>query len=393
LAAFDPLMTRKNLEQLAIVALLSAPLAVALVAHRDPPATERHAGSEADVAPVVEVALADLLAAPEEGEESVACPAPEVLAAPAPAVATSAMLLVRGGELVLSTAPDPAWGEGAIRSLRQGARFSARRRVAEGRLPPALAGLIGSDVVVHEPGGGTCVATVGEPALLGEEFGELYWEEDGATPDVDLNVRARGLLEEPLALVAALDGPRPCGDGIAWPADAAPPTTFVRAPLRIDEEDALRDRLRTLVAAEPEYAALRRDYRSLRAELPAGERAQLEVFSRYVDRRLEIRPWRELGGDRRLVVVELRDDAGMCEDSFYADARSTWLYEQEGDDLRRLDQRPDFDVEVLIDADHDGALEWLFTVEGVGDGLELGGDVDGLEEGAGLYVPFLGCPC
>lgn len=383
-------MTRKNLEHLAIAALLSAPLALALVAHRDPPAMERCAEP---AAPVVEVALTDVMA-PEEGEEAIACPAPEEPEALAlSASATSAMLLVRGGELVLSTAPDPAWGQGAIRSLRQGARFSARRGVERGRLPVALDRLVGRDVVVYEPGGGTCVATVGEPALLGEEFGELYWEEDGATPDVDLNVRARGLLEEPLALVAALDGPRPCGDGIAWPADAAPPTTFVRDSLGLDDEDALVDRLRTLVAAEPEYAALRRDYRRQRAELPAGERAQLERFSRYVDRRLEVRPWRQLGGERRLVVVELRDDHDLCDDSFYAYAKASWLYAVEGDSYRRLDQVPGFDIEVLIDADHDGALEWMRTVEGIGDGLELGGDVDGLEEDAGLYVPFLGCPC
>ncbi|MEZ4381932.1 MAG: hypothetical protein R3A79_11345 [Nannocystaceae bacterium] len=390
-------MTRKKLEHVAIVALLCAPLALALVADRDPAATESCADDAATQPATVEVALSEVIggdSAPAQVAAAPVCPEPAAPSEPAdaPADGTGQMLLVRGGELVLTTAPDPAWGQGAIRSARQGARFSARRGVAAERLPVALQGLVGREFVVHEPGGGTCVATVGEPALFGEEFGDLYWEEEGA-PGIDLDARARELLGEPLALVAALDGPRQCGDGIAWPAEAAAPTTFVRAELRRAQEDALAARLRVLVAAEPEYASLRRDYLEFRGELLADERTELESFAGYVDRRLEIRPWRQLGGDRRLVVVELRDDGGPCGDSFYADAKATWLYEQDGADLRRLDQIPDFDVEVLVDGDHDGALEWMHTVEGVGDGLELGGDIDGLEEGAGLDVPFLGCPC
>jgi hypothetical protein len=93
------------------------------------------------------------------------------------------------------------------------------------------------------------------------------------------------------------------------------------------------------------------------------------------------------------VVVEPRHPHDLCDDSFYAYAKASWLYEVAGDEIRRLDQVPGFDIEVLLDADRDGALEWMRTVEGIGDGLELGGDVDGLEEDAGLYVPFLGCPC
>ncbi|MCB9707093.1 MAG: hypothetical protein H6711_34950 [Myxococcales bacterium] len=383
-----------KLDNLFVAAVVTVPLALALLAQRAPEAVDADPRISAPIdvaaaAPEVEVDLAELCgeaAATDDGaapELDVECPIGHV--EPAPEAESAALGLVYEGKLVIRADVDRRWASGVIHHTYQDGSFTAWRGVAHERLPAAIAAMRGTSVVVHGAEGRSCVAEIGELSIYAEEFGDIFWSEAEVPTRSERRAHARTMLEEPLALVATLKGAAPCGDGLAWPIDAAPPVTYTRAPLDESARAALRSRVLPLLADEHEYREMAAGYASYLVELGPEEAEESGSWDDFVGRRLEVIGWREVGGPRRLLAVELRDEYVGCGDGF--DGEAAWLFEVVDGELRRLPQPGAFDIKVMLDADHDGALEHLSQV---GDSLTLAGDVPAKRA---FDVPFIGCPC
>ncbi len=397
-------MSRNKLEALAIGALLLVPIALSFAAHRRPVATECAAPPVLESFELAAVVLepvpvvVDCAEVEGEGEPAIE---PEDTRGPgfedeagvlmaSQSEGGTRMLLARDGELVLSIDPEGSWGRGAIDSSYDGQTFRARRAVAEDRLPESMTELLGRDVVVHEIGGGRCAAKIAAFSLYAEVWGEIWAPNEWSVQPpsrAERRAHARDVMEFPSALVAALSGPRPCAAGIAWPAEAAPPVTYVREILQPKAEAELVARIVPQLAAEPEFAQLRREYGEYRSEIDSeGSRERIGNFSSYVDTNIAVHSWQSREDRRSLVIVELRDPTVGCGLGF-AD-RAVWIYEDREDGLRRLPQEIGFDVAVLIDGDHDGSVQWMSAGPGAQEDLRLGGRDDVFYQ-----VPDYGCPC
>ncbi len=300
------------------------------------------------------------------------------------------MLLARDGELVLSIDPEASWGRGAIDSSYDRQTFRARRAVAKERLPGSITQLLGRDVVVHEAGGSRCSAKIAAFSLYAEEWGEIWAPNEWSVQPpsrAERRIYAHEVMESPSALVAALSGPRPCTAGIAWPADVAPPVTYVREVLGPEAQAELVARIVPQLAVETEFAQLRREYGEY---VNAGHSkevvARLGNFSSYVDKNIVVHSWQSQESHRSLLIVELRDPIIGCGLRF--EGRAVWIYEDSEDGLRRLPQEIDFDIAVLIDGDHDGSVQWMSAEPGTQEDLRLG---DGDE--VSYRVADYGCPC
>ncbi len=419
-------MPRKNLETLALGALLIAPLALMLTA------PERFGAAECAEAALegrgegrgeVVVVLAEELeldgprmtlpaeelecpleptsGAPGdiEGEEpSESGPAPELDDEDLMALRSASglpLFLARGGDLVLSTFPQTRWGQGAVRGGVDGEVLWAKQSAGRELLPPALQAMYGRQVVVHEVGGGACTAEVGALSLYAERYLEDEW--GGELPRTRAARRERALdsISDPLALVGELRGASTCGEGIAWPAEAAPPVVYVKASMTDDEADELRSAVLPHLAAQPEYELLRRAYGEYRRELVGAERAEAGTFSAFVDAHLAAHSWGAQDSARELLIVELRDPWAICGEGF--DGRAAWIFEVGDGELRRLHREVDFGITVLLGErgveDHNGEeLRWMIPGE-MSDKLTIAGEVDGWEGDVSFEVPYFGCPC
>ncbi|HGG58258.1 MAG TPA: hypothetical protein ENK31_10720 [Nannocystis exedens] len=400
-------MFRNKLEALAIGAFLLVPIALSFAAHRrvamecaSPPVPESFdvAAIALEPAPVIEdcteideevtpaLEREDLRGDEgDEGENEIGA-----LMASQSGGGTR-MLLAHDGELVLSIDPEASWGRGAIDSSYDGQVFRARRAVAVDRLPESIAQLLGLNVVVHEVDGGRCSAKIAGFSLYAEVWGEIWapneWTLQQPPSRAERRAYARDVMEFPGALMAALSGPRACSAGIAWPADAPPPVTYVREILQPKAQAELALRIVSQLAAEPEFAQLRREYDEYRSTIHSE--ATLERtgnFSNYVDKNIVVHSWQAREQHRSLLIVELRDPTVGCGLGFAG--RAVWIYEDREEGFRRLPQEIGFDVAVLIDGDHDGSVQWMSTGPGVQEDLSLGdgGDVF-------YQVPDYGCPC
>jgi len=413
-------MPRNNLETMAVGALLIAPLALTLAASQrwsaaecaGPATVERWGGvvvaeSDLDINLPYETPLVEVRECPLEPTS--ASPEPTIAEASGPAddeedlmVLRSAsglsLFLVRGGDLFLSSFPEPAWGRGPVRGGVGVERLWARRSAVRDRLPAAMGRVSGQEVVVHEVGGGTCAAKVGGLALYAEEYVEDEWGRAMPTTRAGRRERVEEAMSDPLALVAELEGPRPCADGIAWPAEASPPITYVRAAMDPEEAEELRSSVIPQLAAEPEFELLRRAYREHRRGLSAAARAETDNFSRFVDAKLQVHSWQQHNGDRELLIVELRDRGAVCGEGF--DGRAVWLFEVGDGELRRLARDVDFDITVLlgergVDDENGESLRWMIAGDGMGETLSLAGQPEpgGWEGDVTFQVPVYGCPC
>lgn len=427
-------MPRNNLETMAVGALLLAPLALMLAASQRWSAAECAGPTNAEVRGGVVVAESDLeldmymsqetrfaeagecpLDEPEEGsattvageqgptleEETPEAAEPEDGAEELMVLRSASglpLFLARGGDLVLSSFPETGWGRGAVRGGVGGERLWARRAVVDERVPAAMGRVSGQEVVVHGIGGATCAAKVGALALYAEEYLEDEWGQAMPTTRAGRRERVNEAMTDPLALVAELEGPSPCGDGIAWPAQAPAPIAYVRATMDPKEALELRSSVIPQLAAEPEFALLRRAYREYRRELPAAFRAETDNFSKFVDAHLQVRSWQQQGGERELLIVELRDRGAVCGEGF--DGRAVWLFEVGDGELRRLAREVDFDITVLlgeagVDDENGESLRWMIGGDVVGETLSLAGEPEpgGWEGDITFQVPVYGCPC
>lgn len=308
------------------------------------------------------------------------------------------LFLARGGDLVLSSFPETGWGRGPVGGGVGEERLWARRAVAPERVPAAMGRASGQEVVVHGIGGATCAAKVGALALYAEEYIEDEWGRAMPTTRAGRRARVNEAMTDPLALVASLEGPRPCGDGIAWPAEAPAPIAYVRAAMDPKEAAELRSSVTPQLAAEPEFALLRRAYREYRRELPAAWRAETDSFSKFVDTHLQVHSWQQQGGDRELLIVELRDRGAVCGEGF--DGRAVWLFEVGDGELRRLPREVDFDITVLlgevgVEDENGESLRWMIGGDVMGETLSLAGEPEpgGWEGDVTFQVPVYGCPC
>ncbi|HFE45204.1 MAG TPA: hypothetical protein ENJ18_06875 [Nannocystis exedens] len=409
-------MSRNKLEALAIGAFLLVPIALSFAAHRraatecaSPPVPESFdvAAIAQEPAPVVEdcteiddegmpaVEREELRGdegkneGEDEGEDEGENEIGALMASQSGG--GTRMLLAHDGELVLSIDPEASWGRGAIDSSYDGQAFRARRAVAVDRLPESIAQLLGLNVVVHEVGGGRCSAKIAGFSFYAEVWGEIWapheWTLQQPPSRTERRAYARDVMEFPGALMAALSGPRACTAGIAWPADAPPPVTYVREILQPKAQAELALRIVPQLAAEPEFALLRREYDEYRSTIRSE--ATLERtsnFSNYVDKNIVVHSWQAREQHRSLLIVELRDPTVGCGLGFAG--RGAWIYEDREEGLRRLPQEIGFDVAVLIDGDHDGSVQWMSAGPGAQEELSLG---DG--EDVVYQVPDYGCPC
>jgi len=434
-------MLRNNLESMAVGALLIAPLALMLaasqrwsVAECSGQATVERWGevvAESDLdldldtnnnlsyaTPIVEVgecprdptsasAENDRAGSPEEESEPASGEAPgledgdDELMVLRSASGLS-LFLARGGDLFLSSFPESSWGSGPVRGGVDVERLWARRSVVRDRLPAAMRRASGREVVVHGVGGGTCAAKVGGLALYAEEYVEDEWDAMPTTP-AGRRERVEEAMSDPLALVAALEGPRPCADGIAWPAEAPPPITYVRAELDPQEAEELRSSVIPQLAAEPELELLRRAYREHRREFSGfgaqrAQRADAPSFSEFVDAHLQVHSWQQQDGERELLIVALRDRGAVCGEGF--DGRAVWLFEVGDGELRRLARDVDFDITVLlgergVDDENGESLRWMIAGDDAGETRSLAGqpEREGGEGDVIFQLPVYGCPC
>lgn len=383
-------MSCNKLEVLAIGALILVPLVLSLAAHSRPVATECGSPPVFEPAPVlVDCAEVDAKSEPAIEPEDEPENEPGALMATQSGGGTR-MLLARDGELVLSIDPEASWGRGAIDSSYDRQTFRARRAVAKERLPGSITQLLGLNVVVHEAGGSSCAAKIAAFSLYAEEWGEIWAPNEWSVQPpsrAERRIYAREVMESPSALVAALSGPKPCAAGIAWPADVAPPVTYVRELLGPEAQVDVVARIVPQLAAEPEFAQLRREYGEYRSAGYSKEVLErLGNFSSYVDKNVVVHSWKSRESHSSLLIVELRDPTVGCGLRF--EGRAAWIYEDSEDGLRRLPQEIDFDIAVLIDGDHDGSVQWMSAEPGALEDLRLG---DG--EDASYQVADYGCPC
>jgi len=405
-------MPRNDLEALALGALVLLPLAFSLAHHRldasrcDPPVELPTLDLSEGTAPWVEPVEMIEPVEPVERVEPTVEPVERVeptapvdegdvaddeLMAMRTAAGTS-MFLVYAGELVLASYPDELLGTGKVRSRYKNGRFYARQTVVGEALPEVMQGFAGREFVVHEIGGGTCVARVDAFALAVEEEGDSLWELGEGPSRAQLREHAKEAIRTPTALVAALTGPRPCGNGIAVPFEADASQTFVRHEPRASAAKKLRQRVRQRLGWEPEYAELRRDYREYREGDPDAAAAGIETFDRYVEHNLEVHPWRQVSGSRQRVVVQLVDRDAKCGYGFYGSG--AWIFEDGEDGLQHRAQGAAHDIKVLIDGDHDGSLQWMTFDDTYGESAALGGSESGEDDiDVSIHFPNHECPC
>lgn len=394
----------------ALSAILIAPLAAILVSQALPslavdgtePAPTR---PQPLAAPIV---TAPPAVAPIASEP--ACPAPEAApgeplsqpSLPAAAGLFGDALLVRKESLVLHTAAERRWASGRPVITAEPGHLLATRAVHWDSLPEDLRGLEDATMVVHAADGSTCVAAVGEPRLHLEQIGDVFhsMDEDGIEsfePPADKRVlrdMVKRLFAETddLLLLARQRGASGLScDGLwARRADLPPAVVFGRRSLDDADAAALTAEAAPVVRAQPEFAALAGEYAEYLAPMDTERRADLPAWDAFVAANLRTEAWREIGGSRQIVSVQLQLlDRMACSDEF--GGTLALLLERRDGELVRMVQPGWLGLSALMDLEGDGVLEAV-TDDGFETVLHTHAS-DGADLRDAYSVPYVGCPC
>lgn len=376
-------------ESLAITALVVGPLALSLL-FVAPASTPAPTIAAAPSPPVVAITAAPVPALePPACPEPGPAPAPEPEAAPVPLDVLGARLLVHEGKVVLASQVDLAWATGPIHNAFRDWTFYAWQAVDAARLPPEIAALPGSRVVVYDGEGGSCEATIGEPRLHVEVVGDIFPDEHPSARE-----RRQAAVERmtaPQGLVADLVAPTACNGLWARLAELPPPVRYTKSELGGRALRSLRPAVMAEIRRQPEYQALRREFaEDVRDRFDAADDLDRR-WRDFVREGLEVTRWEAQDGRTFFYAVTIDPRAEACSDDFYA--RTAWILDPAEDGaLARRPGGPIHDPRAFFDGDGDGLVEAV-RVDGFGLWTIVEDAVDGPIVERSYELEYYGCPC
>lgn len=261
-------------------------------------------------------------------------------------------MFVTRGVAVLQPEADPTWGTGPTRIQKLAEAVEGRRAVDLARVPAELAALRGVEVVLHGPRGRVCSARLGDLSLLGYYGGVDMAEPDPSAGDDDRMPSMPHLVAE------LAPGEGDCA-GALWArkADLPAPLEFA-AETSVDR--ALAGRARVAVGKLDAFTRLKGAYAEYLQGPPPDEEDGGEPlpWEKYVAANLRVDAWKQIGGERRLVVVQIGDLENVRCGYYFAEPLSA-VFELAGDRLTPLSDAAPWRPAAIFDADGDGALEVL----------------------------------
>lgn len=385
-------------------AILTAPLAATLIAPSFFVSSPEVTAEVVQLAPAAEPAPAPLpIVAPFLEPAPLAAAEPEPTPAGEPTRDPSQFMLMHDDALVLHTAAEIAWSSGKIGTRAGPGEFTAWRGVDLEKLPELARALAGATVTVYDVDGSACVAEVGALRVQIERTGEVFpipdgdFDSSGYEPPADRAVvrtmgrdAFAGDGQDGLLLARQRNqAGKPCSGLWARRSDLPAPAVFGRRDLaecaeRIATADAL-----AVVESRPEYAELRDAYARHLREYSPEYAAEAPSWEQFVDANFRVACWDEVGGPRKLVSVELREQFESCGDWF--DDGLAFILEHQGEQLV-VRQQGFYDLAALTDLERDGTFEGLVTGDFGTRRLEAIGPNAAAVSDA-FSIDFFGCPC
>jgi hypothetical protein len=316
------------------------------------------------------------------------------------------------GEVVVSTQADDAWAVGSPILEKRGSDpllVRSRRAIDKTKLPPGVAGLVGTAVRLMDARGLRCQATLGDLLLRGRVFeGSGDEDPDGKAPEPSEGDGTQAWGDSPHYLVARVVGDRKVCAGATWARAAALPMPTIAAAEAPSPE--ARNRALAAFKALPESATIQREYaRWYAGEHPKSSHGPPLWFRRPRQQPL-IRILRPASGPVLLSVSAMVGE-GDCANGVFYSLWALWEMDDKDPDHPRLVLRNQPDTAMTlqptaaVDIDGDGTPELLFDSSTDYATTNASGQPDFLEHGivralAGSYVEIEGpetpidvCPC
>jgi hypothetical protein len=314
-------------------------------------------------------------------------------------------------EVIVSMKADDVWAAGPPVLEKKGPDrdlLRSRRLVDKTKLPPGVAGVVGTAVRLMDSRGVRCQASLGELLLRGRVYESLGDDPDGTPPDSAGQEGAYAWKMSPHYLVARVVGDHKACAGATWARAASlplPPIATAEPP-----SPELKSRALAALRALPESAAIQRDYAQWYPSEHPKHRGAPPHWLQRPSKQPVIRLFRPASGPAFLSASAMVAE-GDCANGVWDAIWALWEIDDKDPAHPRLmlrnqpDSRITLAPTAAVDVDGDGIPELLFDSSTDYQVMNAAGQPDFLEHGvvralAGSYVQIEGpetpiyiCPC